>query len=271
MPRSEADGNLSLKMTVPGSGASIRSHRRVGLFPHAGHPLGREDDLVVGGLDVGRGQRRSVVETDARTQLESVGQPVRGDLPVGGHVADDLGVVVGIDLDQQAVERRHRLDLGEGALLVGVEAWRVRPDGGEEDAALPRGLGRRYRARDRAHQQRAHQDRHEGGEDHPITPDSCRHLFPPLDVSCRVPGAGSPAPGLRGWRTLPGSGRSCQPVRPVSWTHSADGRRVRRPWRQSSASQTSWSFWLVKWLGGAIQFFTLAQCTTLRDHQSPGM
>ena len=40
---------------------------------------------------------------------------------------------------------------------------------------------------------------------------------------------------------------------------------------QSSDSQTSWSFWLVKWLGGAIQFFTLAQCTTFRDHQRPGM
>ena len=39
---------------------------------------------------------------------------------------------------------------------------------------------------------------------------------------------------------------------------------------QSSESQTSWSFWLVKWLGGATQFLSLAQCTTLRDHQSPG-
>ena len=54
------------------------------------------------------------------------------DLPLGRHVADDLGVVVGIDLEQGAVARRHELERGERLLLVRIETRRVGGDRGEQ-------------------------------------------------------------------------------------------------------------------------------------------
>src|SRR5205823_7111521 len=120
----------------------------VGILPNAPDSRGWEDDLVVGGLDVGRRQGRAVVEPDSLPELERVGEPVWRDLPLGRRVADDLRIAERVDLDQRAVERRHQLDGGEGLLLMRIEARRVGRDGGEQDAAAARRLrldrGRRH-------------------------------------------------------------------------------------------------------------------------------
>src|SRR6266508_1767701 len=46
--------------------------------------------------------------------LERVGEAVGRDLPLAGHVADDVRVAVGIDLQELAVERGDGLEAGEG-------------------------------------------------------------------------------------------------------------------------------------------------------------
>src|SRR5262249_10513123 len=84
-------------------------HRRVVVLSDAAHALRWKQDLVVAGLDVGRGQRRAVVEPDARTYLERVREPVGRDLPVARDISADVRVAVWIDLEQRAVEGGHRL------------------------------------------------------------------------------------------------------------------------------------------------------------------
>ena len=153
---------------------------RVGLLPHAPDARRWKDDLVVGGLDVAGGQWRAVVEPNPLADLEGVARAVRRDLPVDGHVTDDLRVVVWIDLQQRAVQGRHQLDVGERAFLVGIEARRVGADHREQDAAPARRLRRLERDRAPRHDDRGDQEG-EGtdGEQPRETSDSGRHVTPP--------------------------------------------------------------------------------------------
>ena len=105
------------------------------------------------------------MEPDPLVELERVGQAVGGDLPLGRHVADDLGVLERVDLQQRAVERGHELDGGEGLLLVRVETRRISADGREQDAPSARGFGRP----DDRYDQGPDQDEREDGEERPVT------------------------------------------------------------------------------------------------------
>ena len=75
----ELSGHFSRKRTVEGSGASTTSTERYWPFRLDPTPAGREDDLVVGRLDVRRRHRGPVVELDALAELERVdrGRPWR--------------------------------------------------------------------------------------------------------------------------------------------------------------------------------------------------
>src|SRR5262249_37551861 len=111
-----------------------------------------------------------------------VEEAVRGDLPLAGHVADDVRVTVRIDLQERAVERGHRLERGKRLLLVRVEARRVSADGRQQDSATARCL---RRLRDSEDGQTTDHGRERAEEsDDAVTPDPCRHLAPPetLDV-----------------------------------------------------------------------------------------
>ena len=162
------------ELQLEDDGAWIRGfharHRRVVMLPDAADPFGRKEDLVVASLDVGGRQRRAVVETDVLTDLERVSEPVRRDLPFARHVADDVRVAVGVDLEQRAVERRDRLDGGEGLFLVRVEARRVGADGRQEDSAAARGL-RGLRPDGRGDQERTDRERQECDERHRTPPE----------------------------------------------------------------------------------------------------
>src|SRR5256712_9586086 len=141
------------------------------VLPDAANPLQRKEDLVVGGLDVGGRQRRAVVKPDAWTDPERVGQPVGRDLPIAGHVPDDVRVTVGIDLQERAVERGNRLDGGEGLLLVRVEAGGIGADGSQQDAATPR----RFRLGHRRNHHADADDRERNDYGRRMTSNSYRH------------------------------------------------------------------------------------------------
>ncbi len=96
--------------------------RLVGALAERDHRARREDDLVVGGLDVARRHRAPVVEADALAQLEGVGQPVRRDRPGVGQVRNGTRPrpVGGIDAQQRVVVRRQRMDGAERPLAVAV-------------------------------------------------------------------------------------------------------------------------------------------------------
>src|SRR5262249_49826125 len=140
------------------------------LLADAPDRIRRKDDLVVAGLDVGGRQRRAIVEPDARTDLEGVRETIGGDLPLAGHVADDVRVVVGIDLQERTVERGDWLDGGEGLLLMRVEARRIGADGRQENAAPAWGL-RGLRPDGWSCQQRTDRERHERDERHRTPPE----------------------------------------------------------------------------------------------------
>ena len=88
------------------------------------YALGREDDLVVGGLDVLGGHRRPVVERHSLLDLERVRLGTVGRLrhAPDTQIADEvrrLGILR-IDPDQQTVERCVGVDDGVGGFLVPV-------------------------------------------------------------------------------------------------------------------------------------------------------
>ena len=111
----------------------------------AEHSLRRKDDLVPARCHVGGGQWRAVVPFDAVADREGVGLAAVGGLRhVGAEVADELARtrVLRVDPDQEAVERRGRMDRREGAFAMPVEARRrVGRDHVGQRAAAPRGLG----------------------------------------------------------------------------------------------------------------------------------
>ncbi len=111
-------------------------------------PWRRKDDLVPARRDVGGGQRRAVVELDALADLEGVGLAVVGRLRhLGAQIADEIGAVARVHRigpDQDAVERRDRMDRRVGLLAMPVEARRRigRDHIGQDAAVLRRLVGR---------------------------------------------------------------------------------------------------------------------------------
>ena len=101
--------------------------------------------------DIGRGQRRAVVEFDALADLERVGLAVIGRLRhLGAEIADEIGRrgrVFRVDADQHAVKRRDRMHRREGLLAMPVEARRRvgRDHIGQRAAAFRRLVGRERR------------------------------------------------------------------------------------------------------------------------------
>src|SRR5262249_7779078 len=116
--------------------------------------------------------------------------------------------VEGVELQEGAVERRHQLDVGEGAFLVGVEARRLGGDDREEDAPAPR------RVRGGGAARRREADRHQEGE-------GCFQTAPPTASNrrrhCRSPASAwiSPRPG--------GARRRRRPLDPADATRRAAG------------------------------------------------
>ena len=137
--RNDASGYFRRKRTVVGSGASIASTDAVLALAARADAGRREDDLVVGGLDVLRRHLAPVVELDALAELERVGQPVLGDGPALGEITDRLGPgrVGRIDPEQRAVVRGDRVDEPEGLLAVAVVGRRL---GGHREDQLPADL-----------------------------------------------------------------------------------------------------------------------------------
>ena len=139
----------------------------------------REDDLVVGCLDVRRRHLGPVVELDARPELERVGEPVLRDGPALGEITDRLrpGRVGGIDPEQRAVERRERVDEPEGLLAVAVVGRRL---GGHREDELAAGLRRLRSGRKRGHHERHYQERRqERAGERPRSPQ--HHGLPPRE------------------------------------------------------------------------------------------
>ncbi|HEV8031867.1 MAG TPA: hypothetical protein VGP42_12695 [Stellaceae bacterium] len=130
-------------------------HHHVPALARADDALRREDDVLPARLDIGRGQRRSVVEFDPDTQIEGVGPAVIGRLwHLGAQVAHEIGGggrVLRVDSDQDAVERRRRVQHREGALAMTVKARRRvgRDQIGQRAAMFWRFLASRCRGSDR--------------------------------------------------------------------------------------------------------------------------
>ena len=99
-------------------GLDLVDHHEMALA-RAQHPFGREDDVLPARGNVISRQRRAVVKLDALSDLEGVGRVIR------------------VDPDQDAVERRNRMNGRESRLAMRVEAWRrVGRDHIGESAAL---------------------------------------------------------------------------------------------------------------------------------------
>ena len=92
------------------------------------HALRRIAQPVVGRLDVGRGQRRAVVELDARLELERVGHQVGRDRPGLGEIALDLGELVEVEAQQRRIERRGEVQRRVGVAAVAVVVRRLGAD-----------------------------------------------------------------------------------------------------------------------------------------------
>ena len=110
--------------------------------------LRREDDLFPGRHDVGRGQRRAVVELDALADLEGEeGAALRARRHIAfAQVALEVGRIARIgrvDPHQQAVERRDRMDHAEGGLDMAVIGRDLRADDEIQRAAVFRRLRHR--------------------------------------------------------------------------------------------------------------------------------
>ena len=120
------------------------------LLAHRDHALGWVGDALEGRLDVGRGQRRAVVELDAVVQRESVGEAVRGDRPALGQIADDLRVLGAVPPDQQRILRGHRMQQREGLGGVAVVRGGL-GDGGETERTSTFGRFRQPRGRGQDH------------------------------------------------------------------------------------------------------------------------
>src|SRR5439155_3317723 len=90
--------------------------------------LGRMRDPLVGGLDVCRGEVRSVMELHPLAEVERVLLAVGRDLPPGGKVGDDGLPVARVPPQERVVHRALRPDVGHGARLVDVEVRRRRVD-----------------------------------------------------------------------------------------------------------------------------------------------
>ena len=142
--RNEAFTPLSLKTTVAGSGVSMAATSAKRSLRTEITPSRRVGDALEGGLDVGRGQRRAIVEFHALVQLEGVGEAVGRDGPALGEIADDLRVLGGVELDEQRVERGDRMQQAEGLRAVAIVVRGLGGDGEVEDAAA---LGRLRRRR----------------------------------------------------------------------------------------------------------------------------
>ena len=137
---------FSSTRTVLGFGASIAATWRYDGAPRADDAGRREDDVVEAGLDVPGRERGAVVELHAAPELELVRLAVRADRPRLGEVGHDLRILEGVELHEQAVERRRRVGNGEGGLLVRVERRRLGEDRVRQLAAGPRCLLRGRRA-----------------------------------------------------------------------------------------------------------------------------
>ena len=101
------------------------------------------------------------MEDHARADLEGVGEAVGRHAPALGDVGLELGIIVGIDLEQQRVVRRQHVHGGIGRDRVAVGARRLGRDGKSERAPALRRLGARHtgEARDKTNnelRQRAH-------------------------------------------------------------------------------------------------------------------
>ena len=101
--------------------------------------LRREDDLVVGRLDVFRRHLGPVVELDPSPELERVGEALLRHGPALGQIADGFGAggVSRIDPEERAVEGRERVDEPERLLPVAVVRGRFRGHREDELAPLP--------------------------------------------------------------------------------------------------------------------------------------
>ena len=137
-----AGGILELEAHRVGIGRLDGLDHRVLPLARRAYACRRENDLVVGGLDVLRGHGATVVELDAPPQLEVVGPAVGGDGPAFGERRIRLGAagIVGIDPQQRVVERRQRMDQAEGLLPVPVVRGRLGRNGEHQIAAVARRL-----------------------------------------------------------------------------------------------------------------------------------
>ena len=90
--------------------------------PLTDHPLRRKDDPIPTGLDVRRRELAAIVELHPLVQLEGIAQVILRDRPRFGQIADDLGIVMGIEVNQVVVDGAQRLGHHEGELLVHVQA-----------------------------------------------------------------------------------------------------------------------------------------------------
>ena len=122
----------------------------VGPLAHGDDARRRNDDLVVAGLDVSRGQDAPVVKANAVPKLERVREAIRRDRPRLREVGDGLRArAVGrIDAQQRVVVRRERMNDAERPLPVAVVGGRLRGHQEDQLAAIARWLGIRRRERD---------------------------------------------------------------------------------------------------------------------------
>ncbi len=154
-----------------------RLHRPVLLLAARHHALGREDDVVVGGLHVPRGEEAPVVELHALPDLEGERALVGGRRPGLGEVAHELraGAIGGVHPQEQVVVGRARMEHRERLFPVRVEAGWFR--GHHEDelasgARLVLAGGGRQRAE-------ADEDQ-EGNEDRRRSGSARGHGLPPV-------------------------------------------------------------------------------------------
>jgi hypothetical protein len=110
----------------------------------AGRALRREDDLLKRRNDVVGGQRRAVGKLHALPDIESIGLAAVGRLRhFRAQIANEIrrrGRIIRIDLDEQAVERRERMDQRERRLPVPIPARRLVRHDEIQDASLLGGL-----------------------------------------------------------------------------------------------------------------------------------
>ncbi len=109
---------------------TVALHHCVECLARRRDAFGRIDDLLVSRMDVIGVQRLAVVEGHALTDLVGVCQTVFRDFPAFASVAFEVVFrrIVRIDTDQQAVERRDRVDHAKRRLDVRVIRRDLRAD-----------------------------------------------------------------------------------------------------------------------------------------------